>query len=223
MKKALLTTLIGLSSIATLPLAHATVTTTNKTSQIDTQKILANAPTLNAHALQLAVNGYQWAQKHNHVTNPNVLTVIDFTLPSAEKRLWVIDLSSSKILLNTYTTHGKNSGLNYATHFSNDPRSNETSLGVYQTLNTYQGEHGLSLRINGLEKGVNDNALRRAVVIHPAIYATSDYVNQNHRTGRSWGCFAVSPAVSQQFINLTKNGSIIFAYAKPIEKDPNLA
>lgn len=180
---------------------------------IDQQKILANAPGLDSQALKYAVKGYWWALENHEVSNRNVLTIIDFNKPSDEKRVWVINLVNSRVLLNTYTTQGKNSGGLYATRFSNRCQSNETSLGVYKTLNTYYGKHGLSERLQGLEPGINNNAFRRDIVVHPASYASARYVSEFDAAGRSWGCFGISPAVSNRFVELTKDGSIIFAYA----------
>lgn len=190
--------------------------------QIDEQRILANAGNLDPQALKYAIKGYQWAFEHHHVHNPDILTVIDFSLPSDAKRMWVIDLKSSRVLMNLYTTQGKDSGDYYATHFSNEPGAQETSLGTYETLNSYYGAHGLSERLQGLEQGINSNAYSRAVVIHPAWYASPQYVEENHRAGRSWGCFAISPSESRRFIELTEGGSIIFAYASPERRDHNL-
>lgn len=186
---------------------------------INEDRILANAPQLDPLALKYAVKGYMWAMSRHEVNNPNILTVINFNLPSYARRVWVINLATSRILMNTYTTQGKNSGLFYATRFSNGPGSNETSLGVYKTLETYDGKHGLSERLEGLEPGLNSNAYDRAIVVHPAEYASAEYVSEFHRTGRSWGCFGFDPAVSRHFIDLTRGGSIIFAYASPERND----
>ncbi len=193
-----------------------------KAGQINQQAILDNAPKLDPKALQLAVNGYEWAGKKGELGNPDVLTVIDFNQPSNAKRLWVINLRNSKVLMNLYTTQGKNSGLTYAKKFSNAHGTDETSLGVYKTANTYGGEHGYSMRLQGLEQGINNNAMGRAVVIHSAYYATPAFVKAHGRAGRSWGCFAIDPAQSRSFIDNTKGGSVIFAYATPEQKDPNV-
>ena len=190
---------------------------------IDQQTILKNAKDLNPKALELAVNGYHWAAENNEIDNTNVLTIVDFTIPSNKKRVWVIDLKTSKTLMKLYTTQAKNSGLVKATHFSNKPNSEQSSLGVFKTLNSYYGKHGKSLRLQGLEPGINSNALKRAIVVHPAWYVTPDFILKNNRAGRSWGCFAVNPAISKKLIDTIKGGSIIFAYAKPEHKDPIVA
>lgn len=189
-------------------------------SFINQKKILMNSPDLDPKALNYAIKGYKWALKNKKVGKPNILTVIDFDLPAYAKRMWVINLKTSKVLMDLYTTQGKGSGLVYARHFSNNGSSLETSLGVYKILNPYIGKHGLSLRLEGLEKYINNNAYKRAVVIHPAWYATAAFVKKYNRTGRSWGCFAIDPAISKKYVELTKNGSILFAYASPEQHDP---
>jgi len=188
--------------------------------QINQKQILANAPHLNPQALSYAVKAYHWAASKGKVKNPNVLTIVDFNLPSYAKRMWVINLKNSQVLMNIPTTQGKNSGLVYAKHFSNQFNTDESSLGVYETLNSYQGEHGESMRLAGLEPGINNNAYRRDIVIHPAWYATPQFIKKYHRTGRSWGCFAVNPAISKKLVELTKDGSILFAYANQEKNDP---
>jgi L,D-transpeptidase catalytic domain len=189
---------------------------------IDKKQILKNAPKINPKALNYALKGYKWALKKEQVKNPNILTLIDFTKPSNEKRLWVINLATNKVLMKTYTTHGKNSGLRYAKSFSNTRKTKKTSLGVYKTMNSYKGKHGVSLRIKGLEKGINDNAGKRAIVFHPAFYATEHFVKKYHRAGRSWGCFALSPKLSKRFVNAAKDGSIVIAYGDAVKNDPIL-
>lgn len=213
----LLKSILFISTIIINPLSYAYA------PDINPQQILANAHGLDPLALKYAIKGYHWAVAHHEINNPNILTIIDFNLPSDARRVWVLNLASSHVLMNTYTTQGKNSGLYYARHFSNEPGAEETSLGVYKTLNAYDGKHGLSERIAGLEPGLNNNAYNRAVVVHPAEYASAGYVREFHRTGRSWGCFGFDPAVSSKFINITKGGSIIFAYASPEQHDYRLA
>jgi len=207
---------IVLSFISTIVLATTM-------PHINKQKIMAHNPGIKPDILNHALNGYSWAMKHGHVKNPNVLTIIDFTKPSYKKRMWVVDLRSGKQLMKLRTTHASRSGVTYATKFSNSPGSHKSSLGVYEITNPYHGKHGLSARVLGLEPGINSNASRRAIVIHPASYVTPGYVRRNHRAGRSWGCFGVDPAKSKKFVNLTKHGSILFAYAKPEEHDPVVA
>lgn len=170
-------------------------------------------------ALKFAINGYQWALKHNEVTNPNVLTVVDFNLPSYEKRLWIINLKNDSVIMHTYVAQGKNTGAIYAKRFSNRPESLESSPGIFTTGNEYIGEHGHSLRINGLEAGINNNAYEREIVIHPASYVTSAFIQANGYAGRSWGCFAVSPRLADKIIAKLKDGTVLFAYASTEKSD----
>lgn len=180
----------------------------------------ANQP-LNPATLNQAMKAYRWAVATGKVHNKKVLTIVDFTLPSNKKRLWVINPATGKVLLNLHTAQGKNSGLKYATHFSNKPGSDTSSLGAYVTANVYDGKHGESMRLQGLEKGINNNAMRRDIVVHPANYVTPSFIKAEGRAGRSWGCFAVNPKKSKELISLTKGGSVIFAYAPSENHDPN--
>ena len=190
---------------------------------INQTAILAHAPGLSSEALRFAVKGYRWAQGRGQIHNANVLTVIDFTKPSNQKRLWVINLRTDRVLLNDYVTHGKGSGYELARRFSNRINSSQTSLGVYKTLNAYRGQYGYSMRLQGLEKGINDNAFRRAIVVHPARGATPSFVNKYHLAALTRGCFGLNPSHVSRFINLTKSGSIIFAYAGPERHDRLIA
>lgn len=162
-------------------------------------------------ALDLALDGYEKLELE--LTNP-LLTVIDFSLPSTEKRLWVIDVEKEEILLHTVVSHGRNSGLLRAEKFSNRPESYQSSLGFYKTAETYHGKHGYSLRLDGLEKGFNDQARNRAIVIHGADYAREEVAKVSGRLGRSLGCPAVPTELSQDLIDLIKEGSLIFVYGK---------
>jgi len=142
----------------------------------------------------------------------SVLSVIDFSLPSAKRRLWVIDLASKKVLFHEYVAHGQNTGENYARVFSNRNESHQSSLGLMKTGETYSGKHGYSLKLEGLESGFNDRAEARAIVIHGATYATQAFIDQHGRLGRSWGCPALDPAVSEEVIDTIKGGSLVFSY-----------
>jgi hypothetical protein len=164
--------------------------------------------------LELALNGY--AQLQDKLKKP-LLTVIDYSLPSTQKRLWIIDLRQQKILLHTVVAHGRNSGALLAEKFSNRPESYQSSLGFFQTGEAYQGKHGYSLRLDGLEAGINDQARARAIVIHGADYAKETVAATAGRLGRSLGCPAVPPDLSTPLIKLIKGGSLLFIYGK----DPN--
>lgn len=205
---------LTLATVLALPNAFASNTSTLF------QTIMSNNPTLNPTVVKEALNGYEWAVQNNKVKNKNYLTIINFNEPSNKKRLNLIDLQTGKVVMNLLVAQGKNSGHGlYATKFSNQHYSDETSLGVYTTANTYKGKHGVSLRLNGLEKGINNNALVRDVVIHPAVYATPTFLKAHGYLGHSWGCFAINPKISKQFINYTKGSSVIFAYATPENHD----
>lgn len=142
----------------------------------------------------------------------DVITLIDFTKPSTENRLFVLDLKAKRVLFSSLVSHGKNSGEKYATSFSNNNNSHQSSLGFYLTENTYQGKNGYSLILNGLEKGINDHAKARAIVIHGAAYANESVVKCG-RLGRSFGCPALPQNLSRPIINTIKDGSLLFIYA----------
>ncbi len=142
-----------------------------------------------------------------------VLSIVDLSQPSNHKRLYIIDLSARKLLFHTYVSHGRNSGQLMAGQFSNASASYQSSLGFYRTLGSYQGKHGLSLQLQGLERGFNDNAFGRAIVLHGAEYVCERFIRQTGRLGRSQGCPAVSSALSQPIINAVKGGSCLFIYA----------
>lgn len=168
-----------------------------------------NVPKLDA--ISLALEG--WEKLENQLEKP-LLTVIDFTLPSTEKRLWVIDVDKQEIVLNTVVAHGRNSGELIAERFSNTPESYQSSVGFYKTAETYQGKHGYSLRLDGLEKGFNDKARDRAIVIHGADYAREEFAKITGRLGRSLGCPALPTELSAKVIDLIKNGSLLFIFGK---------
>lgn len=142
-----------------------------------------------------------------------VLTLIDFSRPSTEKRLFVFDMRQRKLLFSSVVSHGKNSGGMYATSFSNEYGSYKSSLGFYLTETTYQGKNGYSLILNGLEKGINDRARERAIVMHGAAYADPSLVSRGGRLGRSFGCPAVPQKLARPIIDAIKGGSVMYIYA----------
>ncbi len=160
-------------------------------------------------ALLYAYKGQKNLAKNGKLGNPDILTVCDFTQSSESKRMYIIDISNFKVLLNTYVAHGKNSGLNYADKFSNNPRSLKSSLGFYITKNIYFGKHGMSLKLCGEDKGFNDNAEERAVVVHGAKYIGCPGAGI---AGRSFGCPAVPEKLAPKVINLIKGGTCFFIY-----------
>ncbi|MDD3877083.1 MAG: murein L,D-transpeptidase catalytic domain family protein [Bacteroidales bacterium] len=141
-----------------------------------------------------------------------ILTIIDFSLPSTSKRLWTINFETREVLFNTYVAHGKNTGDNIAENFSNTPQSHQSSLGFYLTANSYIGKHGKSLRLIGLERGLNDNAIARAIVIHGADYVSESFINAHGRLGRSHGCPAIPLELTNDFIETVKDGTLLFVY-----------
>jgi hypothetical protein len=155
--------------------------------------------------------GYEEIQQQGRLQN-NLLTLIDFSLPSTEERLWVIDMNCQRILLKSLVAHGKNSGVVYATDFSNENESFKSSLGFYLTGELYNGKHGVSLRLDGLEFGINHKARERAVVIHGADYVNQKLAKTQGYIGRSLGCPAVPNDVHLQLIQLIKNKSCLFIY-----------
>lgn len=170
-----------------------------------------------------AVKGYEYALQHASVQN-HVLTIVNFEQPATQKRLYTIDMDNNKLLFNGLVAHGQGSGGRYMpTKFSNAPQSRASSLGVYVTGSTYMGKHGYSLRVNGLEAGINSNAAARTIVVHPANYVSEAIAKQTNGLGRSWGCFALEPTKSKQLISAIKNGSVIFAFANQEINDPHLA
>jgi len=142
----------------------------------------------------------------------DVITLIDFSLPSTSKRLWTIDLGSGEVLYNSFVAHGRNSGENYAEKFSNRPQSYQSSLGFYVTGAPYIGKHGKSLRLHGLEKDVNDKAYERAIVIHGADYVEEAFIRHHGRLGRSHGCPAIPKDLTEDFINTVKDGTLLFIF-----------
>jgi hypothetical protein len=163
-------------------------------------------------AFEYAYRGYKNLIDRGLVTRQNILSVIDFSQSSRNKRLYIIDIASKSLLINTFVAHGRNSGKEFATSFSNSMSSLKSSLGFYLTEGTYFGEHGLSLKIDGLERGINDNAEKRAVVVHGADYLGDDYLSGNPFCGRSWGCPAVPSQLSADIINMIKDGTVLFIY-----------
>jgi hypothetical protein len=167
--------------------------------------------------LDLALGAASCAVKSGAVDQPRTLTVIDYSRPSSEKRLWVYDLNTRELLYEELVAHGQGTGANLATKFSNQPDSHQTSLGLFVTDETYVGRNGYSLRLDGLDKGWNDRARDRAIVMHGAPYVSPQFVKATGRLGRSHGCPAVSDVVARRLIDRVKGGGLVFAYYP----DPN--
>ena len=164
--------------------------------------------TIDYTVFERAIAGYNRMGGHDK----DILTVIDFTKPSTEKRLFVIDLKLKKILFISYVAHGRNSGEKYATSFSNREGSFKSSLGFYKTENTYYGKNGYSLVLDGLERGINDKAKERAIVMHGATYADPSTIRSCGRLGRSLGCPALPLAVCKKIIDTIKGGTLLYIH-----------
>ena len=145
-------------------------------------------------------------------TDKDILSVCDLSLSSKENRLWIIDLAEKKVLFNTYVAHGQGSGDEFAEQFSNNSDSHQTSLGFYVTGDTYKGDHGTALHLEGMDKGYNDAAYQRGIVVHGAQYVCDKFVCANQKLGRSWGCPAVPAKLSLRIINTIKEGTCLFIY-----------
>ncbi len=168
---------------------------------------------LSRRAFESALQGFEYLRQQGQIQNDDVISIVDFSLPSSAKRLFVIDLTNNKLLFCTYVAHGNGSGLQYANQFSNIPQSNKSSLGFYKTLNTYIGVHGYSLKLEGLEKGINDNANRRDIVIHGAAYVSEALARSQGYIGRSQGCPALPEKMHKPIINKIRNGTCFFVYS----------
>lgn len=166
---------------------------------------------MSREAMLYAYKGQQKLEEEGAVENPGILTVCDFSQSSDKKRMYILDLENYKVLLNTYVAHGRNSGLQYAEHFSNRPESLQSSLGFYVTKGIYFGKHGRSLKLSGQEKGINDNAEARAVVVHGAEYIGDQRLGSAYM-GRSFGCPAVPQQLAGKVIDLIKDGTTLFIY-----------
>ncbi|MCQ4257957.1 murein L,D-transpeptidase catalytic domain family protein [Stutzerimonas stutzeri] len=169
------------------------------------------APTLDVQVLTHAVAAMQCAV-NNGAAPAQRLAVIDFSLPSSERRLWIFDLKQRRLLLEEFVAHGMKSGENLATRFSNVLGSHQSSIGLFRTAESYSGKHGYSLRMDGLEPGVNDLARERAIVIHPADYVNPAWIATQGRIGRSQGCPAVRPEVARMVVDSLKGGQFMFSW-----------
>lgn len=188
---------------------------TNSESHLVTyNRIGLQAAGLSQKAFELAITGFEKLRRLGKIQNSHIITIADFSKSSTRKRLFVIDLDKNKLLFNTYVAHGQGSGDEFARKFSNIPESLKSSPGFYCTETTYEGKHGYSLKLEGLEPGINDNAGERAIVIHGADYVSERFIHRHGFLGRSWGCPAVPQSLKKPIINTIKGGSMLFIYSE---------
>src|ERR1700749_1121901 len=167
---------------------------------------------LTKKAFEYALKGYYYLLDHHWLNKTNILSICDLSQSSRNKRLYIVDLEQKTVLVNTYVAHGRSSGGEFASTFSNSPSSHKSSLGFYITQGTYYGNNGLSLRVRGMERGFNDKALGRNIVVHGSQYVGPDFLEMNQFCGRSYGCPAVPADESEEIIDLIKEGSCLFIY-----------
>ena len=167
---------------------------------------------LKREAFEYAWKGYMSLLEKNAIQKTGILTICDFSQSSRRKRMYLVDVENYRLLMQTYVAHGRNSGREFATRFSNKPESHQSSLGFYITGNTYWGGHGLALTIDGLEPGINDEAWKRKIVVHGSKYVGTDYLRFSKYIGRSFGCPAIPARQTNKVINAIKNGSCFFIY-----------
>ncbi|MEO8172073.1 MAG: murein L,D-transpeptidase catalytic domain family protein [Sediminibacterium sp.] len=201
---------------ATTAVVNTVTTTTNsmvaeKMPLFDSLEL--GALGLSREAFEFALTGFNNLVNAGKIKKDNLLSILDFSLPSGKKRLFVIDITTGELVFNTYAAHGRNSGTSVATKFSNNTNSYQSSLGFYITGETYNGKHGTSLRLEGEEKGINDNALARGIVMHSASYVDESIVARQGYIGRSQGCPALPGNIYKDVINKIKDGSCLFLYS----------
>lgn len=167
---------------------------------------------LSRDAFDYAKKGFDRLLEEGRLLNDSIISIIDFSKPSSEKRLYILDMKNYRIIYNTLVSHGRNSGREMATQFSNQHSSYMSSPGFYITRETYEGKNGYSLKLEGLEPGINDNAYERGIVVHGAGYVNESYVQSQGYIGRSQGCPAVPSNLAAPVINTIRNGSCLFIY-----------
>ena len=210
-------------AVAKAAAAPAPVLTSNWTKSVALRRLLRESDHiygamglvregLSQTAFEYAWRGYHNLLKKRSIRKRSVLSVIDFSQSSSEKRMYVIDVRHRRLLYRTYVAHGQNSGAEYAETFSNEPESFKSSLGFYVTRTTYFGKNGLSLRLDGVDNGYNDMAMRRNIVLHGCSYVGDDYLDNFGATGTSLGCPALPAAISGQVIRAVRGGSCLFIY-----------
>ncbi|MEO8033481.1 MAG: murein L,D-transpeptidase catalytic domain family protein [Acidobacteriota bacterium] len=212
MKRLLLSLVFGVAVTVVSSLQAAPADDPPVISESLVSSLLRQAPVLRAEVLRLALDAAQSAAERGLVAHRNMLAVIDYSLPSSQPRLFVFDLAKQQLLFRELVAHGRNSGGDRASYFSNSSGSLATSFGLFVTADTYFGNNGYSLRLKGLESGVNDMAWDRLIVMHGASYVSGAAIRALGRLGRSWGCPAVRKEVADKIINTLRGGSAVFAY-----------
>ena len=207
---ALMATATTRSTANTSAASHAATNNSVSFSTADFET--ASRGSIEDNVLGLALNAASCAVRSGKVNNPRTLTVIDYSRPSSEKRMWVYDLKTRNLLYEELVAHGQGSGGNVPNAFSNEPETHRTSLGLFATDTTYVGKNGYSLRLDGLDAGINDRARERAIVIHGAPYVSQSFVQANGRLGRSHGCPAIRPEIAREMIDRIKGRGLVFAY-----------
>lgn len=200
-----------------LPIINSASINEFDANQIDNSDLYVNMKLadvgLNSKVFTIAMRGLKKLENKGKLKNASIITIVDYSQSSNKKRLYVIDLKNEKLLYNSYVAHGKNSGEEYAKFFSNDEGSLKSSLGFYITRQTVIGTTtGFALMINGVEKGFNNNAVKRSIIIHAAEYATEKFIKKNGRLGRSYGCPALPPELNKPIIETIKDGTCLFLY-----------
>jgi hypothetical protein len=193
-----------------IPLSPETLSELEAISLYDSMRLKRFG--LTKKAFLFAWKGYKQLLQERKLNNDDVLSICDFSQSSRRKRFYLIDIANKKLLMNTYVAHGRNSGGEYARSFSNKPESHKSSLGFYVTRNSYYGDHGLALKIDGLENGINDKADARNIVIHGSDYVGANYLRGRSYNGRSFGCPAIPKKDTQKLIHTIKGGSCLFIY-----------
>lgn len=196
------------TAVASMPVA---IVPTPRAVPSPVERMLAQASGLRRDVLERAMLATSCADQRGDAAPPT-LTVIDFSLPSTAKRMWVFDLASHDLRFEEHVAHGQGTGDDLARAFSNTDGSHQSSLGVFRTAETYVGKHGRSLRLDGLEPGFNDRARQRAIVIHGADYVSETFIASHGRLGRSWGCPAVRTDVIDPLIDTIAGGGLVFAW-----------
>ena len=206
-------------SAASAKISEASIQTTDKLQSENSLQQLKKhfsqrIKEIDPEALETGLKAYMCATHAQRQGKGRYLTIIDYNQPSSQKRMYIIDMVHQKLISSQLVAHGQNTGGREALKFSNKDGSHQSSLGVFVTQTPYRGKHGLSLRLRGLERGYNDNASQRAIVLHGANYVNQDYVRKYGMIGRSWGCPAIDNSQVKTTVNTLKSGSIIVAYFK---------